>query len=177
MIVNLLFYTCALFGLILIAVLVALLALVAPIRKLCLRSERARVATITLLGLLSLSVTFGLLTWLAAQTANYAVSYGGVQSLDIETEQDRLIAYVVDQQTITKELWARSLVPPPLRQACYTDVHHICETADAAVQRTAGLWDWRSYGTSLGLGVISTISSTILAWVFTRRRPRLVFSA
>ena len=153
----------------LIGALVSLLALLPPVRKVALRSLAARIAAILILGLLSLVLAFGLLTRLMAE-AVYA--FGTVVIVDTFNSQTSTVVwpYDINKPAIVNELWIRLLVPPPFRQACYTNEATMCALVNDILPATSADWSWKGYLVNYAAGFVSVVTSTGLVWLFTRQR-------
>jgi hypothetical protein len=144
----------------LIGALVSLPVLIPPIRKLGQRSTTARVVEIIIIGLVSLVISFGLLTWLNAQVTYIFSTVGTPPWSQVENPL---------APAIVKELWIRRLMPPPLQQPCYTTDMAVCQRADWAPGDTAYA-NWGAYLMSIGICLVSSLTGGTLAWFLTRQK-------
>ena len=156
----------ALFG-----ALISALALLPPIRRLCQRNTVARAAIIGLLAFVAFVASFGLATRLGAE-----VDYVFANLITVDTFDSSRPAYFArppdyeaNRPFVVQELTVRLLIPPPLRQRCYTSVAWVCEKADQVLPGSS-IWGSSSYLKGVGLASISMVVSGLLAWLFTQRK-------
>lgn len=119
-------------------------------------SMSVRIVKLSVLGLISFLIVFGLLVNLNIEI-DYLRCWHSVDNYG----KDRLQA---DKVSILRELWLRRTIPPSVRGLCYANDAYICNLADA-VSVSAGLvatiWYWEI--------VISLISALVIV-IFARRR-------
>jgi len=160
------FFTCV-FAL--IGALIALVALLAPIRRLAQSNWIARTITLTVLGLLSLAVGFGIWPKFIAD-----VDYVFSTAVTWDTFEPRTGGvrwpYEGKRPAIVNELWIRKLVPPPMRQTCYSDDAEVCSVVDDISARYKTNWGWIGYLRDFSISSVSVLACTALVWGFTRRR-------
>jgi hypothetical protein len=155
-------------ALLLVGAFISLPALLRPVRRSCQRRLAARGAVLCVLGLVSFVIGFGGLTRLEAQ-ATYI--FGTIGIVDFEPEEARVTRPPeANEPFVVRELWVRLLLPPPLRQRCYTSEAWVCAEADKLVPATSECWGWSSYWLDVGLGSVSVVANSMLVWLFTRRR-------
>ena len=77
--------------------------------------------------------------------------------------------YEANRPYVARELWVRLLIPPPLRQRCYTSIDWVCEKADQVLPGSS-TWGSSSYFKGVGLAGIPMLVSGTLAWLFTQRK-------
>ena len=160
--------------LVLVGALVSLLALLSPVRRLCRRSLVARIAAICILGLVSFVISFGLWTRLNAEAAYV---FGTMVMADtFDPERIPTATWppetLVNKPFVIRELWMRLLIPPPVRQPCYADEAWVCGLADDVLPATSNRWKWQSYLRDVGMASVPVLTSSVLAWLFTRKRHR-----
>jgi hypothetical protein len=159
----------AIIGLLFVGALLALPARVPPIRKLARRFAAARVALIVILGLLSYLIVFMPLARLGADaiyTFGTWRGHGGLGfgAITFFTEPQNIKSAIID------ELWVRQMIPPPLRQPCYSPQAKVCQRADAiAAAAGPSNWDNGAYFQLAGTGLVSVAANVYLVWLFTRR--------
>ena len=159
-------------GLVLLGALISLLALLSPVRSLCRRSTGARIAVICILGFVSLAVGFGLWTRLSAEAAYVFGTMVMVDTFDPERIPTATWPpeTLVNKPFVIRELWTRLLIPPPVRRACYAGEAWVCGLADDVLPATSDRWSWRSYLQDVGMAGVPVLTSSVLAWLFTRKR-------
>ena len=168
---NLWLFIIVIGALVLVGAFISLLALLWPVRRSCQRSLAVRGAVLCVLGLMSFVIGFGGLTWLGAQ-----VTYYGFGTVVIDTFEPggarvaRTPEAEAKERLIVRELWVRLLLPPSLRQRCYTSEAWVCNEVDEVVPATSNVGSWSSYLRLVGMGSVSAIASSMLVWLFTRRR-------
>jgi hypothetical protein len=150
----------------LVGALASLVVLIPPIRKLGRGSTVARLTGILIIGLLSLVIGLGLYARLGAEV-HYIFSTIG------EPPWQR--AEDPYKPAIVKEIWIRLLVPPPLQRPCYAREAVVCQRADWAAPGAAD-GDWGSYLTGMGICLISSLTSGLLVWLFTRKNESYLSS-
>ncbi len=158
-------------ALLLVGVFISLPALLRPVRRLCRRNLAARSAVLCGLGLVSFVLGFGGLTRLEAQ-ATY--SFGDMTVVDTYGPGESYVTYPLEEyeRAIVRELSARLLLPPLLRQRCYTSEVRVCTEADKLVHATSEQWGWSSDLADVGLGSVSAVVTIILAWLSMRRSKK-----
>ncbi len=153
--------------LLLIGALIALPALLPPIRKLGQRSQTVRVTAILVLGLVSFLVSIGLLTRVAAEVTCIFYTLPFHNNNDyVLTEPGPMGQEQRNRRAAVNELWVRNIMPPPLRYTCYTGDPFGCDLADKMVTSPT----WGGYLLLIGMGLVSTSGCSALVWRFTRRR-------
>jgi hypothetical protein len=163
------------FVLVLVGALVSLLALLSPVRRLCRRSLGSRIAVICILGLVSFVISFGLWTRLTAEAAYVFGTMVMVDTFDPE----RIPAAtwppetLVNKPFVIQELWMRLLIPPSMRRPCYAGEAWVCGLADDVLPATSDRWRWTSYLQDVGVACVPVLTSSVLAWLFTRKRHRM----
>ena len=160
--------------LVLVGALVSLLALLSPIRRLCRRSLVARIAVICILGLVSFVIGFGLWTRLNAEAAHVFGTMIIVDTFDAERTPTATWPpeTLANKPFVIRELWTRLLIPPPVRRPCYAGEAWVCGLTDDVLPATSDRWSWKSYLQDVGLAGVSVLTSSVLAWLFTRKRHR-----
>lgn len=155
--------------LILIGALVSLPALLPPLRKLCRRSPAARIATICMLGLAALVVTFGLYTRLEAEVFYIFGARFVIDTFDPEIGAipAELPEYQANKPLVIRELWLHLLSPPPLRQPCYT-TEMVCDLVRGLTPDPSTTWSWPAYFLRIGISLVPALTSAVLVWIFTR---------
>ena len=156
----------ALFG-----ALISTLALLPPIRRLCRRNTVARTAMIGLLAFVAFGASLGLATRLGAEVSYIFANLTTVDTFDASRPVyvARPPDYEANRPFVVRELWVRHLIPPPLRQRCYTSEAWVCEKADQVLPGPS-VWNNSSYLKGVGLASIPMVVSGVLAWLFTRRK-------
>jgi len=144
----------------LIGALVSLVVLLPPLRKLGRRSIIMRMTEVFIIALLSLVISFGLWTRLGAEIA-YIFSTIGPAPWQEGGDPYR--------SAIVKELWVRSMMPPPLRRFCYSEEAIVCQRADWYAPDVAS-GDWGLYLQGIGMCLIASLVSSLLVWLFTRQQ-------
>ena len=159
----------------LIGALVSLLALLSPVRKLCRRSSGARTTVICILGFVSFVISFGLWTRLDAEVVYIFDTVVIVDTFDPERipAATWLPETQVNRPFVVRELWRRLLIPPSIRKSCYASEAWVCSLADDVIPARSDRWNWKSYLRDVGIGCVSVLTSSILVWVFTRKRRQL----
>jgi len=158
-------------ALLLVGAVISLLALLRPVRRLCRRRLAAWGAVLCGLGLVSFVFGFGGLTRLEAQ-ATYI--FGNMTVVDTFGPEGAYVTYPpeVNEPLVVRGLWVWLLLPPPLRQRCYTSATWVCVAADRLVPATSAQWGWSAYWRDVGLGSISVVTSSMCGWWFTRRSKK-----
>jgi hypothetical protein len=158
--------------LVLVGALVSLLALLSPVRRICRRSLVARIAAICILGLVSFVISFGLWTRLSAEAAHVFGTMVIVDTFDAERTPTATWPpeTLANKPFVIRELWTRLLIPPPVRRSCYAGEAWVCGLADDVLPATSDRWSWKSYLQDVGLAGVSALTSSVLAWLFTRKR-------
>ena len=160
--------------LVLVGALVSLLALLSPVRRLCRRSLVARIAVICILGLVSFVISFGLSIRLNAEAAYVFGTMVMVDTFDPERIPTATWPpeTLVDKPFVIRELWMRLLIPPPVRRSCYAGEAWVCGLADDVLPATSDRWSCKSYLQGVGMASVPVLTSSVLAWLFTRKRHR-----
>jgi hypothetical protein len=160
--------------LVLVGALVSLLALLSPVRRLCRRSLGSRIVVICILGLVSFVISFGLWTRLNAEAAYVFGTMVMVDTFDPERIPTATWPpeTLVNKPFVIRELWMRLLTPPPVRRSCYAGEAWVCGLADDVLPATSDRWSWKSYLRDVGMAGIPVLTSSALAWLFTRKRHR-----
>jgi hypothetical protein len=159
----------------LIGAFVSILVLIPPLREFGRRSKNGRVAIIAVVAILSLGISFGLLTRLNA-LVNYVFSLVSPPPT-LEVVGDPPVLQPPEdplRSKIIQELWMRELIPPVMRQPCYSPNTIVCQKADKVQD------EWKSgnpgaYWITLGICSLSSITGGVLAWVFTRKKRQAIF--
>jgi hypothetical protein len=162
-------YAAIVIGLLILGALVSLLALLPPIRRWCWRNPAARIVTLCALALASFGISFMLWTRLAAEVSSIYSTLVAIDTFDRPpstgpTQPDTSRPFVI------RELWLRQLVPPSLRRTCYAQEGAICHLADTIMANVPDMWGRRAYLEEIGTALISMISASALAWLWTRAR-------
>lgn len=156
---------------------VALIAWIPPIRRMGQDSPRARKGIIFGLGILAGIPTWLLVAYVGAEVT-LIFSWTGVGD-DFDNNQPSLIYPDEERQNwdvIRREIWLRSVAPPPLRKPCFTGNEIGCRWADRlmsfenedSVGRMSDLAEWLSWSVLLiGFGGCPAIASGGLAWYAT----------
>ena len=157
----------------LIGVLLSLLALLPPLRRLGRRSVRAKAVVIDACALLALAVTFGLGTRLFAGAMVAVVTQAEASWRDrvpkgSELER-QLQGWDENRRVILNELWLRQMAPPARGSPCYTRQLAVCELMGEL--GVFGTSTWGTYALFVGLGVVSALVGGVLAWLFLRHNP------
>jgi len=154
-----------------IGALISLFVFLPPVRKLCRRSLPARGVTICIVGAVSFVIGFGLLTRLNAQVTYL---FGTMAVVDTFGPGGAEVTWPPDAEAnkphVVQELWVRLLIPPGVRQPCYTSQAWVCDAADDVLPATSGRWGWQPYLRDVGIGCVPAVTSGLLGWSFTRRR-------
>jgi hypothetical protein len=158
--------------LVLVGALISLLALLSPVRRLCRRSLVARIAVICILGLVSFVIGFGLWTRLNAEVAYVFGTMVMVDTFDPERIPTATWPpeTLVNKPFVIRELWMRLLIPPPVRRSCYAGEAWVCDLADDALPATSDRWSGQSYLQDVSMAGVPVLTSSVLAWLFTRKR-------
>ena len=146
----------------LIGALTSLVVLIPPIRKLAQRNATARRTVVFIVGLLSVTIAFGLYTRLGAEL--YYI-FGTIDAPPWGQTEDPY------KPVIVQEIWMRLLVPPPLQRPCYAGEAVVCEKTDW-IAPIAGDGGWGTYLGAVGICLISALAGGFLAWLFTRSPQR-----
>jgi hypothetical protein len=148
--------------------------LLSPVRRLCRRSLVARIAVICILGLVSFVISFGLWTRLSAEAAYVFGTMVMVDTFDPERIPTATWPpeTLVNKPFVIRELWMRLLIPPSMRQSCYAGEAWVCGLADDVLPATSDRWSWKSYVQDVGMASVPVLTSSVLAWLFTRKRHR-----
>ena len=122
----------------------------------------------------SFVISFGLWTRLNAEAAYVFGTMVMVDTFDPEriptaTWPPETLA---NKPFVIRELWTRLLIPPPVRRPCYAGEAWVCGLADDVLPATSDRWSWKSYLQDVGLAGVSVLTSSVLAWLFTRKRHR-----
>ena len=156
----------ALFG-----ALISTPTLLPPIRRLCRRNTVARAAVIGLLAFVAFGASFGLATRLGAEVDYIFSNLTIVDTFD--ASKPSYVAqppdYEANRPYVVQELWVRHMIPPPLRQRCYTTQAWVCEKANQVLPGSS-IWSSSSYVKGVGLASISMVAGGMLAWLFTQRK-------
>ena len=158
--------------LVLMGALTSLLTLLSPVRRLCRRSLVARIAAICILGLVSFGISFGLWTRLSAEAAYVFGTMVMVDTFDPERIPTATWPpeTLVNKPFVIRELWTRLLIPPPVRRSCYAGEAWVCGLADDVLPATSDRWSGQSYLQDVGTAGVPALTSSVLAWLFTRKR-------
>jgi hypothetical protein len=153
-----------------IGALVGLSALGWQARALKQRSRTALVVIMLVYGLISFAISFALSSRLAADA--YLPLFDSLVNPRDGTLPQAVTEEALEQAAnVTRELWRRVLVPPPLREPCYTEEEAVCAAADdVAPAVLGGNWGWESYMQLIGRGLISAALTLTLIWGGTRAR-------
>ena len=158
----------------LVGALLALLALIPPLRRLGRRNGRARAVVIGACALLAFVISFGLGTRLyaggmVAVVTRAEASWRGAVPKGSEL-QGQLQAWDENRRTILNELWLRQMAPPTSGFPCYTGQLAVCELMGELGVFGASIWG--TYALFIGLSVVSAVVGGVLAWLFLRHsRP------
>lgn len=152
--------------------LISLVALLAPVRRLARRSSIARITTLVVLALMSLALGFGFWTRLSAEAVYAFSTFVVVDTFDPRTSSV-IWPHEENKLAIVNELWIRLLVPPPLRQTCYTDDADVCSMVNDLPPHAGANWSWMGYLRDISIGSVSVLTCTGIAWRFTGRRQSL----
>jgi hypothetical protein len=142
-------------------------------------NPRARKGIVSGLGILAGIPTWLLVAYVGAEVT-LIFSWTGVGD-DFVNNQSSLIYPEEELQNwdvIRREVWLRSLVPPPLRAPCFTGNEIGCQWADRlgfggkdSVGWTSGSAMWLDYWLVLLIGFgFSAIVSGALVWYATRKK-------
>ena len=157
-----------------VGIAVALPALLTFIQELARSGTSARAKTVVVLGLLSFTTSFGLFAWMEAGAMRVSVEmnnlrvYPSVQNGETKVERQPGTDYL--SPGTDQELWIRLMIPPSLRQPCYAAAPLVCSSADAALAafgRSQSDLDWTV--SLAGTSLTSLLTTSLLAWHFTRR--------
>jgi len=156
-----------------IGALISLSALLPPMRRLCRRSLAARGVAICTVGALSFVIGFGLLTRLNAEVAYL---FGTMTIVDTFGPGPAEVSWPPEVEAnkpyVAQELWVRLLIPPGVRQPCYTSRAWVCDAAEDVLPATSERWGWQPYLRDVGIGCVPAVTSGLLGWFFTRKRIR-----
>lgn len=148
-------------------IVISLLALLMPARWLAQRSPVARKVAILAVGLASFVITLGLYNGDRARIS-YSVSCFGMDPRGNELCQEARS----DVALTVSEIWIRHVVPPPLRQHCYTGYSSACRLADHIFTR----YGYSSWGTEylleIVLSLVSPLVTGTVVWHLTREKGR-----
>jgi ABC-type polysaccharide/polyol phosphate export permease len=158
----------------LVAVILSLLVLLPPVRRLGRRSVGAQAGVIAACALLALVVTFGLGTRLFAGAMFAYVTEVEASWRDQVPEgselEGQLQAWDESSRVIMNELWLRQVAPPTQGLPCYTKRFAVCELMGE--MGVFGTSTWASYALFLGLSAAAALVAGVLAWFFLQRVPR-----
>jgi len=159
---------------VLIGVLLSLLTLLPPVRRLGRSGVGVKAAVIGACALLALAVTFGLGTRLFAGAMVAYVTEAETRWRDQvpeESDLDRqLQAWDENSMVILNELWLRQMAPPASGTPCYTRNLAVCELMGEL--GVFGTSTWASYALFLGLSAAAALVAAVLAWLFLQRPSR-----
>ena len=155
----------------LIGVLLSLLFLIPPLRRLGQRATAVRRLLAASLGLLALLIVFGSAARVFAEAVGVVIS-GTVDSyrpaIVRGSPQEQLVQkWDQNRAAVVNELWLRQMMPPRQAWACYTRRFEVC----ILMADEFGLWGsstWWSWLVMLGLGVVSGLVCGALAARFMR---------
>jgi hypothetical protein len=162
---------------------VSLLAWIPPLRRMGQGSAPARTGIVVSVGSVA-----GMLGWLlvAYVGAQVVLVFSGTGVGDDFVNNQSYLVYDEDVlqnwDVIRRELWLRSLVPPPLRASCLTRLAIACQWADRlggaigdAAGGTASLAAWRVYvfGLLIGFGCPALVSGILAGYATRRKRVAL----
>jgi len=139
--------------------------LVLPFRRLWQSNSTARVIGTVLIALLAFAIVYAGFSRLFVEAA-YRVISEDINAYDEAVEPgSELEAIIATWRTkrpaITRELWARQLMPPAQAGRCYTDPD-ICTFLNDKV--AVGLTTpWDLFGTYLGTAVVAGVAAALLA--------------
>lgn len=148
-------------------VVLALPMLIPALRRLGQHSVMARRIEICIVGLMSFAISLTFLTWLLAEVEfmfGKNVVYDQLWRFPFGAVEQGQKAPIV------RELWVRALIPPPLRQLCYTGIT-ACELINDFFRMAPYFGGWSWYLQTVGLAFLSASTSSLLAWLLTRRPP------
>jgi hypothetical protein len=110
-----------------VGVIIALLAVFAlPVRPWISRTAKRRSSVALLVAFIAFLTSFLVWTLLGASLRDVFTPSLGASNNWI----GMLPEYQKNRPAVIKEVWIRQIVPPPLRQVCYTDRVEICDLAD-----------------------------------------------
>ncbi|CAG0928704.1 hypothetical protein TFLX_01026 [Thermoflexales bacterium] len=160
-----------------IGVIIALLAVFAlPVRPWISRTAKRRSSVALLVAFIAFLTSFLVWTLLGASLRDVFTPSLGASNNWI----GMLPEYQKNRPAVIKEVWIRQIVPPSLRQACYTDRIEICDLADCLESASQECPDvpWRdiekeqaNYLNMIGICGIAALTGSLVAWRFTRSIP------
>lgn len=133
---------------------------------------RTRLTTIIVYGLIAFLIGFAIH---ARVLADSRYDYSSILTRGEESAPSPGLGASQEAPEATEaavfELWVRLIVPPPLRQACYTRDTSVCDAADAVIAVTQEFdWGWGVYLRFVRMGLVTGLTSAGLVWFYTRPR-------
>ncbi len=155
-------------------ILLSLITLIPAVRKRAQSSLAGRVVTLLVVMILSVVVVFFVTTRLQV-IVWYAVVTTPQMGVEIHYDyprQEFVSKYFEKRSAIVHETWIRVIVPPPLRQQCYTTEKDVCEFVDQFPEIRRVLFQNYLQGVffPLVMALVGSLPGGALAWYFTRRK-------
>ncbi len=135
--------------------------LIPPIRRLCRDNAAVRVSAISLVGLISLCISYA---FSAAASADLMFSYGTTE--EATSDFSCILCPIADlslKNEITHELWIRNMVPLRFIKGCLSNNPEVCDIVNKVVK------DRSDYDFSYIIFAFSSmVTSVVCVWRFTR---------
>lgn len=153
---------------VLMGALLSLPVAIPSVRARLSHNQKARVVVAAVLSVASLALSSILFARYLAEL-NFAMETIGYDPW-YSTHQKEILA---SGKQIVEELWLREILPPPLQHGCISGTKTICQYADELTPpnwRRAG----ESWGSYLGrhfMSVFAFLTTSLLVWRLTRRKP------
>jgi len=164
--------------------LISLFALI-PVIKEQAQQERSFRKTVTfILSALVWVCVFFIITLFVTDTSYSSLPHGVDFGIAEGEDQNGVMtgtAVLIDKTTnqefdvtssilpeISAERLQRYLLPPFLREHCYTENAFACKWADIDIKSFADVAEWFEYATRIGIGLLSGIMTGLLAWSHTK---------
>ncbi len=136
-------------------VLLAPISLIPAVRKRAQSDLAGRVVTLLVVMLLSAVLAFSVLMWLGVKY--YYSSSWGFETFEIKYEEN--------SRAIERETWIRAMLPPFLKERCYTSKKDVCEFVDQ-FPKIRGLMARNGYTEVLVFALGLSLAGVALAWSF-----------
>jgi hypothetical protein len=147
---------------------ISLLTLLPPFRR---HGRRAGAGIACALAWIAAVAAFGIWTRVSA---GVAYIFGTITVVDTfkAGPREQAAPHPADpyKAQVVRELWVRAWMPPPLRPACATHHPEACMWADRIIPAASRMPAWQTYATSVGVALLSGVSSGTLSWIILRRQ-------
>ncbi len=146
-----------------IGFVISLPALIPPIRRLGRRSQASRIGEVAILGVLAFLVCFVALNRIEAEASRIFINLNPDTQTFVKIDESLWPATV-------RELWLRGMIPPSLRQRCYTQNESVCSQVDLIGDNLFGRQNpWSGYLLIAGPSLVPTLFCMVFVWQHTRQ--------